>query len=40
MPDQHVKAPSRSPDDLDALQRLDVGMHVAHPHAMLVQVFR
>src|SRR5690606_5871577 len=26
-------------DDLDALQRVDVGVHVAHAHALLVQIF-
>ena len=38
--DQHVEgAEAQVADDLDALQRLDVGMHVAHADAVLVQVF-
>ena len=38
--DQHVEgAEPQVADDLDALDRVDVGMHVAHPHAVLVQVF-
>ena len=38
--DQHVEgAEPEIPDDLDALQRVDVGMHVAHADALLVQVF-
>ena len=38
--DQHVEhAEPQVADDLDALQRVDVGVHVAHPHARLVQVF-
>ncbi len=37
--DQHVeRAEAEVADDLDALQRLDVGMHVADAHALLVQV--
>ena len=38
--DQHVEgAEAQVADDLDALDRVDVGVHVAHPHAVLVQVF-
>ena len=38
--DQHVEgAEAEVADDLDALQRVDVGVHVAHAHALLVQVF-
>ena len=38
--DQHVEgAEAEVADDLDALQRLDVGMHVADAHAVLVQIF-
>ena len=38
--DQHVEgAEPQVADDLDALDRVDVGMHVAHPHAVLVQIF-
>ena len=38
--DQHVEgAEPQVADDLDALQRLDVGMHVAHADAVLVHVF-
>ena len=38
--DQHVEgAEAQVADDLDALQRVDVGMHVAHADALLVQVF-
>ena len=38
--DQHVEgAEAQVADDLDALQRLDVGVHVAHAHAVLVQIF-
>src|SRR5262245_43815048 len=37
--DQHVEgAEPQVADDLDALQRVDVGMHVAHADALLVQV--
>ena len=38
--DQHVEgAEAQVADDLDALQRVDVRMHVAHADAVLVQVF-
>ncbi len=38
--DQHVeRAEAQVADDLDALDGVDVGVHVAHPHAVLVQVF-
>ena len=38
--DQHVEgAEPQIADDLDALQRVDVGVHVAHAHALLVQIF-
>ena len=38
--DQHVEgAEAEVADDLDALQRLDVGVHVADADAVLVQVF-
>ena len=38
--DQHVEgAEAEVADDLDALQRLDVGMHVADAHAVLVEIF-
>ena len=38
--DQHVEgAEPQIADDLDALQRLHVGMHVAHADALLVHVF-
>ena len=38
--DQHVEgAEPQIADDLDALERVDVGMHVAHAHALLVHVF-
>ena len=38
--DQHVEgAEAQVADDLDALDRVDVGMHVAHAHAVLVQIF-
>ena len=38
--DQHVEgAEAQVADDLDALDRVDVGVHVAHAHAVLVQVF-
>ena len=38
--DQHVeRAEAQIADDLDALDRVDVGVHVAHAHALLVQVF-
>ena len=38
--DQGVeRAEAEVADDLDPLDRVDVGMHVAHPHAVLVQVF-
>ena len=38
--DQHVEgAEPQIADDLDALQRVDVGVHVAHADALLVQVF-
>ncbi len=37
--DQHVEdAEAQVADDLDALQRVDVGMHVAHPDAVLVEI--
>ena len=37
--DQHVEgAEPQVADDLDALDRVDVGVHVAHAHAVLVQV--
>ena len=39
-PDQHVEgAEAEIADDLDALDGVDVGMHVAHADALLVQVF-
>ena len=39
--DQHVEgAKAQVADDLDALDRVDVAVHVAHAHAVLVQVFR
>ncbi len=39
--DQHVEgAEAQIADDLYPLQRVDVGMHVADAHALLVQVFR
>ena len=38
--DQRVeRAEPQVADDLDALQRVDVGVHVAHADALLVQVF-
>ena len=38
--DQHVEgAEAQVADDLDALDGVDVGMHVAHAHAVLVQIF-
>ena len=38
--DQHVeRAEAQVAQDLDALQRVDVGVHVAHAHASLVQIF-
>ena len=38
--DQHVEsAEPEIAQNLDALQRLDVGVHVAHAHAVLVQIF-
>ncbi len=38
--DQHVEhAKPQVADDLDALHRVDVGMHVAHAEAVLVEVF-
>ena len=38
--DQHVEgAEPQIADDLDALDGVDVGVHVAHAHALLVQVF-
>ena len=38
--DQHVEhAEPQIADDLDALDRVDVGVHVAHPQPGLVQVF-
>ena len=38
--DQRVeRAEAQVADDLDALDRVDVGMHVAHAHAVLVQIF-
>ena len=37
--DQHVEgAQPQVADDLDALQGVDVGVHVAHPQALLVHV--
>ena len=40
MPIRHVKrAKAQVADDLDAFQRVDVGMHVAHAHARVVQIF-
>ncbi len=37
--DEHVEgAEPQVADDLDPLQRVDVGVHVAHAHAVLVQV--
>ncbi len=37
--DQHVEgAEAQIADDLDALERVDVRMHVAHPHALFVQI--
>ena len=39
MPIEHVEgAEPQVADDLDALDGVDVGVHVAHPHAVLVQV--
>ena len=39
--DQHVECPEpQVPDDLNALQRIDVGVHVADANALLVQIFR
>ena len=41
MPDQHVeRAAPQVAQDLDALERLDVRVQVAHPHAELVVVLR
>ncbi len=38
--DQHVeRAQAQVADDLDALHRVDVGVHVAHAHALFVHVF-
>ena len=38
--DQHVEgAEAQVADDLDALERVDVGVHVADAHALLVHVF-
>ena len=38
--DQHVEgAQPQVADDLDPLQRVDVGVHVAHAQALLVHVF-
>ena len=38
--DQRVeRAEAQIADDLDALDRVDVGMHVAHAHAVLMQIF-
>ena len=38
--DQYVEgAEPQVADDLDALQRVDVGMHVAHADALLMHVF-
>jgi len=40
--DPHQRIEGAEPqvaDDLDALDRVDVGMHVAHPDALLMQVF-
>jgi hypothetical protein len=38
--DQHVeRAEAQIADDLDALHRVDVGVHVAHAHAVFVQIF-
>jgi hypothetical protein len=40
MPTSTSKAPEpQIADDLDALQRVDVGVHVAHADALLVQIF-
>ena len=37
--DQRVEgAEAQVADDLDALERVDVGVHVAHPHAVLVEI--
>ena len=37
--DQHVEhAKAQVAHDLDALERVDVGVQVAHPHAVLVQI--
>ena len=39
--DQHVElAPAQVAQDLHALERLDVGVQVAHPHAELLVVLR
>ena len=38
--DQHVEdAEAQVADDLDALERVDVAVHVAHAQALLVQIF-
>ncbi len=38
--DEHVEsAEAQVADDLDALQRVDIRVHVAHAHALFVQVF-
>src|SRR5206468_4327198 len=38
-PDQHVElAEAQIPDDLGALDGLDVGVEVAHPHVVLTEV--
>ena len=40
MPDQHIEsAEAEVANNLDPLQRLHVGMHVADAHAVLVQIF-
>ena len=37
--DQHIeRAEAQVADDLDALDRLDVGVQIAHAHAVLVQI--
>ena len=39
MPTRHVEgAEAQVAEDLDALQRVDVGVHVAHANALLVQI--
>src|SRR5690606_11231938 len=38
--DQHVEgAEPQIADDLDALDRVDVAVHVTHAHALFVQIF-